>query len=81
LNEITADQRKLFNEALAKDKWAKHNRLTTIWTAVFQEGVTEEGAVQTSKNDVARAAQAAKITSYDVLMHVGDSKPLEYSKR
>jgi hypothetical protein len=80
LNNITADQRKLFNEALAKNNWVKHNRLTTIWTAVFKERATDEGAVQGSKKYVDEAALAARISSYDVLIHVGDSKPVEYSK-
>lgn len=81
LNNITSDQRKTFNEALAEVQWVKHNRLTTIWIGVFKEGGTEEGAINTTKSEVAAAAAKAKITNYDVLIHVGDSKPTEYSKR
>jgi hypothetical protein len=79
LNNVSSEQRSVFNQALADEKWVKHSRLTTVWTAVFQEDVTESGAVGTTKKDVTTAASKAKITNYDALIHVGDSKPTEYS--
>ena len=81
LNTITSEQRTIFNDALRAEQWAKHNRLTTTWTAVFKDGGTEEGAIAATKTDVQNAAIKAKISSYDVLIHVGDAKPTEYSKR
>jgi hypothetical protein len=81
LNSITSDQRTEFNASLAEAQWQKHARLTTVWTARFKDDVDENGAITTTKNDVQRAATKSKIANFDVLIHVGDSPPTEYSKR
>lgn len=75
LINITSKQRTIFNSALSEAHWANHIRLPTIWTAVLQKGVADEGVISATKTDVQNAAVKAKITDYDVLIYAGDSKP------
>jgi hypothetical protein len=79
LNNVTNEQREAFYAALKERKWAKITSLTTVWKATFQEGVTGEQAIKETKNDLASAAQLAKVTRYDAGVMVGEREPEIYS--
>tara|TARA_R110002110_G_scaffold278355_1_gene493572 strand:- start:92 stop:355 length:264 start_codon:yes stop_codon:yes gene_type:complete len=74
----TSDQRKIFYEHLKNEKWVKISKVTTTWRASFEASVTEAGAIQTTKNDVAMAAKKAGVTSYDAIVHIGANEPAAF---
>ena len=71
---VTEDQRKRFNEKLEELQWRKLS-LTTTWQAGFKEDVSEAGAIQTTKNDVARAAAYAGVAQYEAAAEAGRNPP------
>ena len=75
---VTTQQRTTFNEQLAEGLWVKLN-LTTTWYAKFVEGATVEGAIQATKNIVAKAAAAARIAAYEAAAEVGWDKPVVWN--
>ncbi|MBB1632268.1 hypothetical protein [Cupriavidus sp. UME77] len=71
---VTEEARDKFNEALKQEQWTKLT-LTTTWYAKFKEGVTEAGALDTTKVDVTNAASHAGITNYEVAAIPSTSMP------
>ena len=57
-------------------KWTKHaNYASTVWTVKWKDGVDASGALQTTKNDVGKAAAEAKIKSWNGIVQTGESRP------
>lgn len=75
---VSEERRQKFNEYMAAQKRTKIPKVTTVWRASFQEGVTYDGAAQATKNDIARAASAAGITYYEAVMHLGPNPPISF---
>lgn len=63
--EVTSEQRTLFYDKLKELKWKKIDELTTLWFASWEDSVSDDGIISTTKSDVEKAAVAAKVTSYD----------------
>lgn len=74
----TSEQREKFYEYLKNEKWTKIPKVTTIWYASFKDGVSESGAISTTKTDVANAAAHANVSSYDAVVNVSTSKPTSF---
>ena len=77
---VTSEQRLRFYEELRTRKWVKIDALTTIWKAVFSEGVSVEAAMQATKSDLSAAATAASISAYDAAAMFGGQAPLILKK-
>lgn len=75
LNNVTSEQRDKFYDVLKKSNLTKIETLTTVWKAVFQEGLTVERAIKTIKDIVSAAATAARVTRYDAAVMVGERDP------
>jgi hypothetical protein len=81
LNNANLHQRAMFRSAMEAQSWSNHPRLTSIWTGTFQNTVNEGEAVRTAKSDVAQAAAKAQVPSFEVLIHIGETEPIEYNVR
>lgn len=76
LNSVTdTKKRDRFNEELKNKQWKKFRETTTTWHAKFQDGVSAAGAVATTKKEVAAAATAAGIASWDAVCLAGEDAP------
>jgi hypothetical protein len=73
----TPDQRKKFNEKMDEEKWVKL-REDTVWTIRFIPTATEAQIVQTTKRDVAAAAQHAGLKNYRCVVAVSTSAPTSF---
>ena len=73
--KTSSEQRKVFNAKLKELQWVKIPNVTTTWYANFKPEVSRQGITGTTKSDIQKAASAAGVTSYDVVLHVGDEKP------
>ena len=80
-NNTNAHQREMFRSAMEAQSWSSHPRLTSVWTGTFQNTVNEDDAVRTAKSDVAKAAARAQVPSFEVLIHIGETEPIEYNVR
>ena len=78
--QVTSEQRNTFYAKLQELQWMKMDATTTLWYAPWKDDVTDEGVVATTKSDVAKAAEAAKVTSYDATVAVC-AKPVSWSKK
>lgn len=76
---VSEDAREKFNESLKEQQWTKL-KLTTTWYAKFKEGVTAEGAINTAKADVKRAAAHASISNYEGAAEAGYSAPTVWNQ-
>jgi len=74
--KTSSEQRKIFNAKLKELQWTKLPKVTTTWYASFKPEVTRQGITSTTKSDIQKAASAAGVTSYDVVLHIGDEKPI-----
>jgi hypothetical protein len=78
LKDITSQQRLTFNNEIAELKWVKHRSLTTLWTASFEENVSEPSAFKITQACIKTATTKAKITKYDVAVMFSDYIMREY---
>lgn len=69
--------RKLFDDAMEKEKWTKRV-VTTTWTASFAAGTSEAAAINTTKNDVERCARAAGLKDYSGIIAASASAPTTF---
>ena len=74
----SAEKRDKFYEFLKNEQWTKIPKVTTTWYAKFKDGVTESGAINATKSDIAGAAKYAGVTSYDAVVNVSESKPISF---
>jgi len=78
LKNCSSEQRTIFNKEMELLKWAKHKSLTTLWTASFEENVSEPNAYKVTQNDLETATTKAKITKYDVAVMFSEYYMREY---
>ena len=78
LNKVSSEARNQFNGYLQGKHWNKLS-LTTTWTAKFKDGVSASDALQTTKNDVAKAADYARISDYEAAAQAGEQKTVQWS--
>lgn len=78
-DDVSSQQRKDFGDKLSELKWKKMPDLTTVWYTSWKADVTEEGMINTTKSDVQKAADAARIEHYDASTAVC-LKPVSWQK-
>lgn len=66
---------------MEQEGWSKHERLHNVWTGAFEKGITEAQAVSTAKAGITSSAQKARVASFEVLIHIGETEAIEYSVR
>ena len=73
------EARKIFDEAMTKEKWKKlRGDATTTWTASFKSDLTDQDCVRITKADVANSASAAGLSSFSAAIQVGPSAPTTF---
>jgi hypothetical protein len=72
----SSEQRKVFYAKLKELQWKKIPKVTTTWYANFESTVSRDGIIRITRNDMKKAASAAGIASYDVVLHIGSEKPV-----
>jgi len=70
--------RSKFDAEMRARKWTKHFATTTTWTARFEPGGTSKAAVLVTKQDVADAASAAGISSWDAICLPSTDAPVKF---
>lgn len=78
-NGVSKTARDKFNDELAKRHFYKH-KLTTVWTATYQPGITKAVAISDARKCIDEAAATAGITTYEALVTVSEEKPTEWTK-
>jgi hypothetical protein len=78
--DATSEQRDAFYKKLAEFTWTKIQDPTTLWYCLWKDTTSEAGALQTTKDQVEKAATAAKVKSYDAT-HAFCDKPVSWSKK
>lgn len=63
-----------FGEQLISRHWRKMD-LSTTWYAKFQDGVTNDMAINTARLDVNSSAREAKIETFEAAVQIGFEKP------
>lgn len=80
LNDATdSAARQVFATYLLEHKWLRL-KLTTTFTAEFNEGVSAASALTEIKHDVEGAARKAQVSNYEVAVQLGET-PLEQWKQ
>ena len=77
--KATDEQRKTFNEKMAKLNWFKIKNLTTAWQAEFEDNVSLSVALATTKSDVTKAIKEAKVLQYHAVVQFGNNTPSAFS--
>lgn len=67
LKNANSNARAVFDAKMAEKKWSKSPTVTTTWTATFSPNATPQGAITTTKTDVADAARQAGIMVYEAV--------------
>jgi hypothetical protein len=78
LKNCSSEQRTTLNNEMARLKWAKHRSLTTLWTASFEENISEPSAYKITQNDLITATSKANILNYDVAVLFSENNMREY---
>jgi hypothetical protein len=80
-DQATPHQHRVFCASMEQENWSKHERLPNVWTGSFENGTSEQSAISTAKAGVNSSALRARVTSLEVLIHVGETEPIEYNVR
>lgn len=64
-DDVSTEERNLFYKALEKFQWKRINSTTTLWYAHWKSDASDEGIVNTTKNDVEQAAKTSNVKHYD----------------
>lgn len=59
-------------ELLKNNQWIKISNINTVWKATYQEGVTRDIALNTSKNEIKSFATQSLISSFDAVFQAGE---------
>lgn len=76
-NGVSSEKRKKVYDQLEKEKWSKLKSLPTAWSCSFSNDVSRDLAVQGCKDDVANAAKAAGVSTYNAAVQVCDEGKVE----
>lgn len=72
LNNVTQEKREIFYQLLKDNQWIKISNINTVWKATYQEGVTRDNALNTSKNEIKSFATQSLIPSFDAVFQAGE---------
>ena len=78
-HEVTESQWDVFTLELGKFEWELVDPLSGTWCGAYEEDATEDEAVAMAMDDVADAAEAAKIEHFDAVVHFGPHTPSIFS--
>jgi len=78
-DEVTQSQWEAFCTELSKFEWEMVEPLTSTWCGAYEADATEDDAVAMAMDDVADAAEAAKIEHFDAVVHFGPNTPSIFS--
>lgn len=81
LNNVTLEKREVFYQLLEKNKWVKINKINTVWKAKYEEGVTRDGALNTSRNEIKIFASQSLIPSFDAVLQAGEGDVVVFNHR
>lgn len=78
-DEVTESQWDLFCTELSKFEWELVEPLLSTWCGAYEADASEDEAVAMAMDDVADAAEAAKIEHFDAVVHFGPNTPSIFS--
>lgn len=78
LFSATPEQRKVFDGELGELKWTKIKSASTTWKATFGDSVSRADAIDTAKDDVAVAANVAKVKSFAGAIQLAEDPIAEF---
>jgi hypothetical protein len=76
---VTDDKRAAFSAELAQFEWEPVEPLKSTWCGAYEDDITEDDAAEMAMEDVADAAEAAGIDSFDACLHFGPNEPSLFS--
>ncbi len=79
--KITLIQQEIFNEKLEDLQWIKIPELQTAWEVCFNDFISRDFVVKTTKKDISLAAHKAKIASYNVAIQFGSDWPVRFTEK
>jgi len=79
--KVTLIQQEIFNEKLEDLQWIKIPELQTAWEVCFNDLISRDFALNTTKKDISLAAHKAKISSYNVAIQFGSEWPVRFTDK
>jgi len=79
--KVTLIQQEIFNEKLEDLQWIKIPELHTAWEVCFNDLISRDFAMKTTKADISSAAHKAKISSYKVAIQFGSEWPVRFTEQ
>ena len=78
---VTLIQQEVFNEKLEELQWIKIPELLTAWEVCFNDLISRDFALNTTKKDISLAAHKAKISNYNAAIQFGSEWPVRFTEQ
>jgi hypothetical protein len=78
--KVTLIQQEIFNEKLEDLQWIKIPELQTAREVCFNDLISRDFALNTTKKDISLAAHQEKISSYKVAIQFGQEWPVRFTE-
>lgn len=75
LKDPASSQRDAFYRSLSESGWRPVGLMTTVWVASHDQNASETQIITEAKLDTVKAAEAAGISRYEAIVHIGSSWP------
>lgn len=79
--KVTSIQQEVFSEKLEELQWIKIPELQTAWEVCFNDLISRDFAMKTTKADISIAAHKAKIHSYHAAIQFGSEWPVRFTEQ